>query len=582
MILLKGSAVSRGVAIGKVYVYRAFTYEVHEAYFEEGFEGESFAHFTDAVKDAEAELDALIASFGEQDEDKTQIFEAHKQILTDEDIFERVKEEIYTDHTVTEYAVQRVFDEYIALMRKVNDPLISERVDDLRDVRNRLLRIIGGGKEENLAKLPREVIVVARDLLPSVIATMDRTKVKGIITEKGGANSHTAIIARGYGIPAVLDVKDATKILKSGAKVIIDAANNNTTGVIRLDPDKETIKRYKEKEKRFAKEQSETRSFLDKEARLKSGERIQIGINIDTEEYIEAVNYSDFVGILRTENIFSGFDNPPSEEEQLKSYKNALVHANGKTVTIRTFDFNPSGIYRFISGKDRAKNQLGVRGIRYSVLNQSLFTTQLRAAYRASAFGKIRILFPMVSCVEDLLFARELCESVRSELTEQRVKFDSTVPLGIVIEIPQAAVAADLLAPLCDFACVGTNDLCQYFSAASRGETATAPWHQSYAPAFLRLVKSANETFKRFNTPLYVCGELAAEQMGAVILVGLGYEALSIDETCVARIKRILSEMTRAEAETVANKALSMTTEQEVLEYVRDVFGEYRKKTEKL
>lgn len=580
MILLKGSAVSSGVAIGKVYVYRAFSYDVHEAYFDEGFEDANFARFSTAVTSAEAELDVMISGFGEKGEDKAQIFEAHKQILTDEDIVERIHEEIYTNHTVTEYAVQMVFNEYIALLRKVNDPLISERVDDLRDVRNRLLRILGGGKEENLSKLTREVIVVAHDLLPSVIATMDRTKVKGIVTEKGGANSHTAIIARSYGIPAVLDVADATKILKNGAVVILDAANNNTTGVIRLEPDRETVKRYREKEKRFAKEQKETRSFLNKEAHLKSGERIEIGINIDTEDYIETVNYSDYVGILRTESIFAGFDKPPDEEEQLSSYKSALVHANGKVLTIRTFDFMPGVIYHFISGKDRVKTQMGVRGIRYCVLNQGLFETQLRAVYRASAFGKVRILFPMVSCVEDLMFARELCDKVKNDLREKRVEFDENVPLGIVTEIPQAAMSADLFAPLCDFACVGTNDLCQYFCAAGRGETSAAPWHQSYAPAFLRLLKNISDVFKRYKIPIYACGELAAEQMGAVLLVGLGYESLSIDETCVARIKRILSETTKAEAEGIANKALSMTTEQEVLILVRDVFSAYRRRNE--
>ncbi len=582
MILLKGSAVSGGVAIGKVYVYRAFSYDVHEAYFDEGFEDKNFARFSDAVNSAEAELDAMIIGFGDKGEDKAQIFEAHKQILTDEDIVERIHEEIYTNRTVTEYAVQMVFDEYIALLRRVNDPLISERVDDLRDVRNRLLRILGGGKEENLSKLTREVIVVAHDLLPSVTATMDRSKVKGIITEKGGANSHTAIIARSYGIPAILDVTDATKILKSGAVVILDAANNNTTGIIRLEPERETVKRYREKEKRFNEELRETRSFLDKQARLKSGERIEIGINIDTVDYIETVNYSDYVGVLRTESIFASCETPPDEEQQLNSYKSALVHSNGKLLTIRTFDFMPGVIYHFISGKDRVKTQAGVRGIRYCVLNQGLFETQLRAIYRASAFGKVRILLPMVSCVEDLIFARELCEKVKDDLRQKQIPFDEKVLLGIVAEIPQTALSADLFAPLCDYVCVGTNDLCQYFCAAGRGETSTAPWHQSYAPAFLRLLKNVLDVFKRFNTPVYVCGELAAEQMGAVLLVGLGYEALSIDETCVAKIKRILFETSKEEAERIANKALTMSTEHEVLELVREVFSDYRRKREEL
>ncbi len=247
MILLKGKTVSKGIAVGRVFVYRAFSCDVHRAYFEEGFERENLLRFENARKIAEQELDAVVASFSAKDKEKAKIFEAHKEILYDEDIFERVKSEIYGNRTLPDYAVDMVFGEYIAIMKKVEDPLISERVDDLRDVRNRILRIIYGEKEKNVSCFTSEVIVVAHDLLPSDTATLDRSKVKGIITEVGGESSHTAIIARTYGIPAVICVNEAVRILKNDQLVVLDAAADDGVGIVGIDPDEKTVARYEEK-----------------------------------------------------------------------------------------------------------------------------------------------------------------------------------------------------------------------------------------------------------------------------------------------------------------------------------------------
>ena len=315
MRILKGNPVSRGIALGKVYIYKAFKADVHESYFEAGREDEFFKKYQDAVKVAENELNSIVASMEEESPEKAKIFTAHIEILMDEEVEEGVQEKIYDNRTMPDYAVDEIYTAFANLLEKAKDPLIAARAADLRDVRNRVLRILKGEKESNLANLRENVIVVAHDLLPSDTATMDRNRVMGIITEVGGATSHTAILARGYKIPALLGVAAATEIMSNGDNVIMDAL----AGKVLLEPEKKTIKEYQDKLVEYIKEESETSEYLDKIPLIASGERYSIGLNIGGTDPDESFKYADFVGLFRTEFLYMGSEHMPTEQVQFNA-----------------------------------------------------------------------------------------------------------------------------------------------------------------------------------------------------------------------------------------------------------------------
>ena len=343
MRILKGNPVSRGIALGKVFIYKAFLADVHESYFEKGLEKEHYEKYKDAVKAAEVELEAIVTSLNESPE-KAKIFSAHIEILNDEEVEEGVKEMIFSDHAMPDFAVDMVFTEFAILLSKAKDPLIAARAADLRDVRNRVLRILKGEKENNLANLPERVVVVAHDLLPSDTATLDRKHVMGIITEVGGATSHTAIIARGYKIPAVLGVSEATEIMKDGEIIVVDALG----GKVLLEPDDETIREFEIKLAAYLKDERETSEYLEKIPMVASGEKFSIGLNVGSTEPDEGSKYSDFVGLFRTEFLYMESEHMPTEEEQFVAYKKVLANAMGNPVTLRTLDIGGDKSLRYL------------------------------------------------------------------------------------------------------------------------------------------------------------------------------------------------------------------------------------------
>jgi phosphotransferase system enzyme I (PtsI) len=566
MKILKGNPVSRGIALGNVFIYRAFKADVHEAYFEAGHEQEQLEKYRSAVRMAEAELDAVIAKFSSVSEEKAKIFAAHKEILTDEEVIDGIEEMILTDHTLPNYAVDTVFTEFAVMLSKAKDPLIAARAADLRDVRNRVLRILHGEKEMNLANLTKEVIVVAHDLLPSDTATLDRDKVLGIITEVGGATSHTAIIARSYNIPAVLGISEATDILEEEPYVILDAL----AGKVFIEPDPDTVMEYRKKLAEYEKEERETREYLTKIPLTASGEKFNVGLNIGSTEPDDGFKFSDFVGLFRTEFLYMESDHMPTEEEQVTAYRKVLANAMGNPVTLRTLDIGGDKSLRYMQLPHEDNPFLGNRALRLCLSLPDLFRTQLRAALRASAYGELWIMFPMVGTIDDVRKAKAKVEEVKKELVAENIPFDENVKVGIMIEIPSIAMISDMVAKEVDFASVGTNDLTQYTHAVDRMNANIIDYYQSMSPAMFRLLAKIFSEFNQAGKPISVCGELAGDPVAAIALVGLGLKKLSMNASNIARVKWVLSKFTMDEMKAIGEKVQQLPTQAEILTYLKD------------
>lgn len=565
MKILKGNPVSRGLALGKIYIYKAFKADVHESYFAAGKEDEHFQKFKDAVSAAEKELNEIVESMSRESPEKAKIFSAHAEILLDEEVEEGVREMVYESHAMPDYAVDEVFTEFAILLEKAKDPLIAARAADLRDVRNRVLRILKGEKENNLANLRENCVVVARDLLPSDTATMDRQKVMGIITEVGGATSHTAILARSYKIPALLGVSEATDILKNGDTVIVDALK----GMVLLEPDKDTIKQYQEKLVEYIKEERETSVFLDKIPLVASGERYSVGLNIGGTEPEEGFRYVDFVGLFRTEFLYMGSENMPTEQEQFEAYRKVLANAMGNPVTLRTLDIGGDKTLRYMALPKEDNPFLGNRALRLTLKHTDMFKTQLRAALRASAFGKLQIMFPMVGTMDDIRAANRVVDEVKAELRAEEISFDEKIKIGIMIEIPSIAMISDMAAKEVDFASVGTNDLTQYLHAVDRMNPAITEYFQSMSPSMFRILGKIFAEFNKAGKEVSVCGELAGDHLGALVMFGLGLRKFSMNAANIGRIKRTLSLFTLDEAQEIARKVQELETQAEVIEFVK-------------
>lgn len=558
----KGNPVSRGVAQGKIFCYRPFEPKVEAAEIGPDDVVAAHARYESLKQTANDELEAIKAKLAPTDPDKAKIFEAHLDILHDEAIDEMVTELINDEQFAVDYAVQFAYDKFIKLLGKAKDDLIRERVADLRDVRNRLLRIAAGVKESNLSALEQPVIVAAQDLLPSDTATLDRAKVLAIITEIGGATSHSAIIARSYEIPAILGISGLMAALNGDEYAVVDAVE----GVLIVNPTDAEKTEYTAKQRDFEKKLSEIKMFLDREPVTADGVRIDIGANIGSAEPHELVceKHVDLIGLFRTEFLYMSSETLPSENKQFETYKKILSTFGERPVTLRTLDIGGDKTLPALPLPKEENPFLGKRALRLCFDNIELFKTQLRAAYRASVYGNLWIMLPMVGSIDDILHAKEIIAEVKGELDAEKIPYSPDVKVGIMIEIPSIAIIADIAVQHVDFASIGTNDLCQYSTAVDRMNPQVVQYYQSYHPAMFRLMGYAVEQFKKAGKPICVCGELGGDPLAAAVLVGLGMRKLSMSPSNVARIKKMLSKLTIEKAEELAALARSLPTAAEV------------------
>jgi phosphotransferase system enzyme I (PtsI) len=567
-MVLTGNAISPGIAIGKLFEYAPFHVELSEKFCAPEEAKNELNHFLEAKKQAAGELDAIYRLLEIDDPEKAKIFIAHKDILDDEAIVEEIIEGINGENWAGDWAIYKIFGKFARLMQRAPDPLIRERAADFEDVRKRLLRVWYGERESNLAALSEPVIVAAHDLLPSDTATLDRNKVLAILTEVGGATSHSAIIARSYEIPAILGVQGLLDTVRSGMNVAVDA----TSGEIVLEPAPDLIKSYVRKREEFLKQRAETKAFLDTEPLTADKVKIDIGLNIGdaNDSELEGEKYTDLVGLFRTEFLYMGRDSLPTEDEQLGIYKKVLERYGTRPVTLRTLDIGGDKTLQCMKLPKEDNPFLGNRALRLCFTYPDIFKTQLRAALRASVFGNLWLMLPMVSCIDDVRRAKKLIAEARDELNSEGIAYNPDMKTGIMIEIPAIALISDLVVGEVDFASIGTNDLCQYLTACDRMNPTVASFYQTYHPALFRIIEYVVKTFNKAGKPVCVCGEMGGDALAAPVLVGLGMRKLSMGLASVARMKRVLSKLTIADTEKLAASALNLPTAQEVEIYLRE------------
>lgn len=555
-MVLRGNGVSKGVAIGEIFLYQPFIPQTTEAHYS-GDPKQYLEQYEALCLQARAELQAIRERMMQTDAEKAAIFSAQMEILCDEVMDEEIRDGIQYDTWMPDWAVETVYSRYERRLQKAGDPLIRERAADLKDVKNRLLRIWCGVPQQSLAQLEKPVIIAAHDLLPSDTAVMERDHVLGIVTESGGSTSHSAIIARSYGIPAVLGIPNLLPRLTNGEKVILDAVD----GVLITRPDGRQEKEMRTKQKEYEIQAARIQKYLHRDPLTADGERIEIGLNIGSArpEDLEGSSVTDFVGLFRTEFLYMDNDHLPTEEEQIIQYQKALLEYAPRPVVLRTLDIGGDKTLPYFPLPQEQNPFLGKRALRLCFDSPELFRTQLRAALRASVAGQLWIMLPMVSSIEEIKRAKALLEQAKQELRQEKLPFDEGIKLGIMIEIPAVAVIADLVTSEVDFASIGTNDLCQYLMAVDRMNPEVTSYYQSYHPALFRMIGYVVERFKQAGKPICICGELGGDPLAAPVLVGLGMRKLSMSLSSVAAVKRALAGFTVKQMEEMARAVENMT-----------------------
>lgn len=562
-----GTAVSPGITIGKLFVYEPYNFQIEPLKISLDEVSDEVRLYDSAIQSVSEEIDSIINSFPTGDS-RTGIFEAHKDILEDEEMDEEIRKSIIENHYSAEWSVESVFSKYAQILSEAKDALIAERAADIKDVKKRLLRRLKNLPEMTLSLLPEPVIVAAKDLLPSDTATIDKENVLGIITEQGGITSHSAILAKSFGIPAVLGVRNLISIVRNcNDDVILDALS----GRIYTNPTAKQREEYNLLRKKWLKKEKEAAEFLYCPGKTKDGLVVDIGINIGSpsHEELEGADYSDFIGLFRTEFLFMERPQMPTEEEQVEAYSKALMAYRGRPVTIRTLDIGGDKTLPYLYQEMEENPFLGNRALRLCFSHPEIFETQLRAMLRASVYGNLWIMFPMIGSMEDFRRAKQILDKQKAKLDAERIPYSKDVKVGVMIEIPSIALMADCISKEVDFASIGSNDLCQYLMAADRMNPTVSEYYQKYSPALFRIIGMVADAFTRENKPLCICGELGGDRIAAPVLVGLGVKKLSMNKKCVAGVKQVLSMMSSHELTEMSENVKRCQTMNEVVSMVK-------------
>jgi phosphotransferase system enzyme I (PtsI) len=553
--MLIGKSASYGIGIAK-----ALVLEYKEIKLESGKTTDidlEIKRFNDAVTSSLEELNQLyqktLSTLGE---DKAQIFEAHSLILQDPELIDSIHDEIRSQHFRASMATDIVSKRFIEMFESMDNEYMRERSLDIKDVSSRIIRKILGIDSVNLSDLKDDVILVAHDITPSQMAGIDLKKTIGIVTEIGGKTSHTAIMARTMELPAVVGLKDATKAIKSGDILIIDGE----AGEVYPSPDQDTLNIYQNRRNKILKLKEEMLSYRDLSASTKDHRKVHLEANIASPLDLDSVirNGADGIGLFRTEFIYMDREKAPTEEEQFTIYKKVLEGMSGKPVVIRTLDVGGDKHLAYLKIPKEENPFLGFRAIRYCLQDKPLFKEQLRALLRASIFGNLSIMFPMISGLEEIEAAKEILEECKSELKKEGLTYSEKIRIGIMIEIPSAAIMADLLAQHVDFFSIGTNDLIQYVCAVDRMNENIHNLYDPFHPGVLRLIQMTITAGEARGIEVAMCGEMAANEALTGILLGMGLTHFSMAPGSILKTKKMIREMEFEKSKKLAAKVLAL------------------------
>ena len=560
---LQGIAASDGIAIAKVYTLTEPDLTVTKVTVEDS--EKEVSRLDDALaaskKDVELIKETALKNLGEEE---AQVFDAHLMVLSDPELIGQVKDNITSNKVNAESALKEVTDMFISIFAGMEDnPYMQERAADIRDVSKRILAHLLGVKIPSPATIKDEVIIVAADLTPSDTAQLNRQYVKAFVTDIGGRTSHSAIMARSLEIPAIVGTKEVTSIAKDGDIIIVDGLS----GDVFLNPSEEVVAEYRAKAEAFAAQQAEWEKLKDSKTYTKDGHQVELAANIGTPKDLEGVvnNGAEGVGLYRTEFLYMDSHEMPTEEDQFEAYKAVLEGMNGKPVVVRTMDIGGDKELPYLPLPHEMNPFLGYRAIRISLNEPEMFRTQLRALLRASVYGKLRIMFPMIATLNDFRGAKALLEEEKAKLIAEGIAVSDDIQVGIMIEIPAAAVLAHQFAKEVDFFSIGTNDLIQYTMAADRMNERVSYLYQPYNPSILTLIKHVIDSAHKEGKWAGMCGEMAGDQTAVPLLVGLGLDEFSMSASSVLKTRSLISKLTLSDMQALADKAINeCATVQEV------------------
>ncbi|MGG2089526.1 phosphoenolpyruvate--protein phosphotransferase [Priestia aryabhattai] len=566
---IQGIAASSGIAIAK-----AFRLENPELTVEKKSVTEveaEVARLEAALEKSKSELETIREhARKELGDDKAEIFEAHLLVLSDPELINPIKDKITNENVNAEHALDEVAAMFINMFESMDNEYMKERAADIRDVTKRVLAHLLGVNVSNPSLISEEVVIIAEDLTPSDTAQLNRKFVKGFTTDIGGRTSHSAIMARSMEIPAVVGTKTVMEDIQNGVLVIVDGLD----GEVIVDPSEETVKAYEKKAAEYAEQKAEWAKLVNEKTVSADDHHVELAANIGTPEDVKGVleNGGEGVGLYRTEFLYMGREELPTEEEQFTSYKTVLERMEGKPVVVRTLDIGGDKELPYLNLPKEMNPFLGFRAIRLCLEMQDMFRTQLRALLRASVYGNLKIMFPMIATVDEFRQAKAILLEEKAKLQQEGIQVSEDIEVGMMVEIPSSAVIADLFAKEVDFFSIGTNDLIQYTLAADRMNERVSYLYQPYNPAILRLVNMVIKAAHKEGKWVGMCGEMAGDEIAIPILLGLGLDEFSMSATSILKARSQIRQLSKADIEPHLDTILSMSSTEEVIEFVKSTF----------
>lgn len=561
--MYKGIAGSEGIGIGTVVLIEEHEINIETKRVEEtGAEIERLQNAIEKfVADTNVMAEKMDITVGKKDAD---ILRGHIQMLQDPMIEEQISALIISEKITAEMAVEQVLEQTAEMFSQIPDELLQQRATDFRDIKTRMLKILLGIEDVDISQVPAGTVIVARDLTPSMTAGINPENIEGILTEVGGRTSHSAILARAMEVPAVLSIENICSIVKNGDKVVLDG----TSGEAILNPDDETVEKFKKMYSDYQNEKALLKEYAGKPSQTKDGVKVELVCNIgkpaDANKAVECDG--EGIGLFRTEFLFMDRDSMPTEEEQFEAYKEVAEKMKGKPVIIRTLDIGGDKDVPYLGLEHEDNPFLGFRAIRYCLQRKDIYEIQLKALLRASAFGKIKIMVPLVTGVDELRQVKAMIKDIMAELDKEGVAYKKNIEVGVMMETPAACMMADALAKEAAFFSIGTNDLTGYTMAVDRGNAKVAYLYSTYNPAVLRAIKRIIECGKKEGIMVGMCGEAAADSKLIPLLLAFGLDEFSVSATSVLKTRKTISDCTMDECKALADKVMACVTEEEVLE----------------
>lgn len=563
--MYKGIGASAGIGIGNIVIIKEQSLD-YTAKTVSDIDAE-IARINQAVEQFTMKTQAMAEDIKQRlGEKEAEILEGQLLMVMDPSLTSEM-ENLIKAGQCAEAALETVCDMFIQVFSMAEDELTRQRATDVHDIKTRLLKILLGIEEVDISAVPAGTVLVARDLTPSMTAGINKENVVGIMTEVGGKTSHSAILARALEIPAVLSIEGIVSKVENGQHVIVDGSE----GDVFVDPSKEQVETYSAKREAYLEEKKALAKFIGQATVTADGRKVELVANIGTPEEATKVVECDGegVGLFRTEFLFMDRTNIPSEEEQFEAYKKAAIVLRGKPVIIRTLDVGGDKEIPYLGLETEENPFLGYRAVRFCLNREDIYRPQLRALLRASAFGQIRIMVPLVTCVDELTSVKAMVKELMAELDQEGIEYNKDIQIGVMIETPAASLIADLLAKEADFFSIGTNDLTQYTMAVDRGNAKVAYLYSTYNPAVLRSIKRVIECGKAEGIMVGMCGEAASDPMLIPLLISFGLDEFSVSATSILATRKVISQYTKEEADAIADGAMKLTTEKEVADYLK-------------